>query len=135
MIVAPHIIEELEKIQQDILGDETLITKDPPIQNQLGEYVGGVQFERNDWIHGVKDTRCYTIGPSHQHSKSLVSPNACGKVMDEEMNDDHHLRHRLLKVMSFWTDILDLLININFSMVEWSGCLPWKSLHLNSFLL
>ncbi|KAF9455335.1 hypothetical protein BDZ94DRAFT_1327628 [Collybia nuda] len=97
MIVAPSVIQELEKIQADILGDTTLISKDRPFKNNNGVYVGGTHFERNDWIHGVKGTRCYTIGPSHQHSKSVVSPNACGKVMDEIMNDDHHLRHRLLK--------------------------------------
>lgn len=102
MIVSQHIITELEKIQRDILGEEDLITASPPIKNDQGEYIGGVQFERNDWVHGVKGTRCFTIGPSHQHSKSLVSPNACGKIMDDEMNDDHRLRYRLLKVFHYF---------------------------------
>lgn len=60
---------------------------------------GGILFERNDWIVAVKeDGRCYTIGPSHQHSRQLISPNAAGKIMDAEMNEDQKLRKDMMTV-------------------------------------
>lgn len=60
---------------------------------------GGILFERNGWIAPVKeDGRCYTIGPSHQHSRQLISPNAAGKIMDGKMNDDQKLRKDMMMV-------------------------------------
>jgi hypothetical protein len=94
------IIDNLRKIQEDIIGDKNLASPDRPVKQRDGSFIGGLGFERNKWVVGVKGTRCYTIGPSTQAWKSLVSPTAGGKVMDEKMNADQQLRFCMLKVDS-----------------------------------
>jgi hypothetical protein len=94
------IIDNLRKIQEEIIGNKNLAGPDRPIKQHDGSFTGGVGFERNDWIVGMKGTRCYTIGPSTQAWKTLVSPTASGKVMDEKMNTDQQLRFCMLKVCS-----------------------------------
>ena len=63
------------------------------VTRECGTKHGGrVLFEQNGWLAPVKeDGRCYMIGPSHQHSRQLISPNVAGKIMDGEMNDDQKL--------------------------------------------
>jgi hypothetical protein len=94
------VIDNLRKIQEEIIGNKNLAGPDRPVKQCDGSFTGGLGFERNDWIVGVKGTCCYTIGPSTQVWKTLVSPTASGKVMDEKMNADQQLRFRMLKVRS-----------------------------------
>lgn len=84
----------MEVIRNGIMGPKNEVTPD-----RGTKHGGGILFERNNWIVAVKeDGRCYTIGPSHQHSRQLVSPNAAGKIMEKEMNDDQKLRQKMIKV-------------------------------------
>lgn len=87
-------IERLAGIQNRIMGPLDEVTRERGTRHG-----GGIAFERNSCIVPVKDDgRCYTIGPSHQHSRQLVSPNAAGKIMADAMNDDQLLRKDMLKV-------------------------------------
>lgn len=88
--------QTLASIRDRIMGPHDLVTRD-----RGNKHGGGIHFERNKWIVAVKDDgRCYTIGPSHQHSRQLVSPIAAGKIMANEMNEDQLLRRDMLKVIS-----------------------------------
>ena len=55
------IIDNLRKIQEEIISNKNLAGPDRPIKQHDGSFTGGVGFERNDWIVGVKKTHCYTI--------------------------------------------------------------------------
>jgi hypothetical protein len=91
-------LEELRNIQGRIIGDHELATPEKPVKQSDGSYLGGTAFERDDQAEGVKGSRCFYLGPSHQHSTSIVSPNAGGKVCGEQMNANQQLRHDILKV-------------------------------------
>lgn len=82
-----------------ILGPDELVTSEPA-KKVDGVWVGASQFERNDDLVGVKGTRCYTVTPSRQVQRSLVSPTASGKIPDATRELPEHLviRQRLIKV-------------------------------------
>jgi hypothetical protein len=91
------LIDAMADIQACVLGPKELISSEAAV-NKDGEWVGGTQFERNDYVVGVKGARCYTLGQSHQISRRLISPNAAGKIMDDSMNSDQLLRQKMVKV-------------------------------------
>lgn len=90
-------MERLAEIRNRLMGPLDEVTRE-----RGTTHGGGIAFERNSCIVPVKDDgRCYTIGPSHQHSRQLVSPNAAGKIMADKMNNDQLLRKDMLKVRHF----------------------------------
>ena len=54
------VIDDLRKIQEEIIGDKNLAGPDRPVKYDR-TFTGGLEFERNDWIVGVMGTCCYTI--------------------------------------------------------------------------
>ncbi|RDB17038.1 hypothetical protein Hypma_002031 [Hypsizygus marmoreus] len=68
-------------VWQDILGPEDKIT------------LTSVQFKHDLGIIRVKNSWCYTMGPSHQHSNMIVSPTTATKLMNDELKlEEHYIR-------------------------------------------
>ena len=80
------------RVQKSIVGDKTLAKPGRPVK-EGGVWIGGTAWERCEGLNGVKGSRCYTLGPSHQCSRRLVSPTASAKVADHIL-DDHQVLHR-----------------------------------------
>jgi hypothetical protein len=62
----PSVLEEMTRVQRLIVGDEVLAKPGRPIKNSV--WIGGTTWERCNGLNGVKGSRCYTLGPSHQCS-------------------------------------------------------------------
>jgi hypothetical protein len=93
----PDLIDEFSRIQKALLGKEELI-KPTRAQKVNGQWEGGIEWERYDGLVGIKGSRCNTLGPSNQCSRSLVSPSASAKVMDFELDDHQKLQRDMIKV-------------------------------------
>ena len=97
-VVGPGVLYGMQENFKKILGDRDLRTSDRA--RVVGTHMsGGVAFERS--IHAVSvnamSPRCYTLGQSHQHSRSLVGPTMGAKVYGTE-SDHHALRRDIMKV-------------------------------------
>ncbi|RDB30971.1 hypothetical protein Hypma_000178 [Hypsizygus marmoreus] len=83
VLLSPELIAELLQVQQDILGPEDKIT------------LTSFQFKCDPGIVKVKNSWCYTMGPSHQHSNMIISPTAATKLMNDELElKEHHIRRQ-----------------------------------------
>ncbi|KAM6491413.1 hypothetical protein JOM56_013187, partial [Amanita muscaria] len=98
-VVTKEIIAQMKLAQEGLLGSKGQRTQSRPVKTN-GVYTGGVAFERNDQVEGIKGSRCYTNGPSFQFSKNLLSPVAACKVMAHEITEEHRLRKDTAKVNS-----------------------------------
>ena len=88
----PRVLEEMNRVRCSIVGDDALAKPGRPVKEN-GVWVGGTAWERCGGLNGVKGSRCYTLGPSHQCSRRLVSPTASAKVVDHTL-DEHQVLHR-----------------------------------------
>jgi hypothetical protein len=87
-----RLLEEMNRIRCSIVGDNALAKPGRPVKEN-GVWIGGTAWERCNGLNGVKGSRCYTLGPSHQCSRRLVSPTASAKVVDHTL-DQHQVLHR-----------------------------------------
>ncbi|KAF8055699.1 hypothetical protein FPV67DRAFT_1394420, partial [Lyophyllum atratum] len=85
-VLSPEMLADLKMVQEIVLGDRDSRTPDKPTRTRDG-YQGGVAYERQE-ITGVKDTRCYSVGPTHQRARNMTSPTASGKLPDGGMTED-----------------------------------------------
>jgi hypothetical protein len=88
----PRVLEDMNRVRCLIVGDNTLTKPGCPVKED-GVWVGGTAWEHCGGLNGVKGSRCYTLGPSHQCSRRLVSPTASAKVVDHTL-DEHQVLHR-----------------------------------------
>lgn len=95
--LSPQLIARLAEVQRDVLGPEHLVTTERAVKKH-GEWSGGIAFERVEELKGVKGTRCYTVGPSTQHARSLTSPVAGGKMPDAGLTPALKLRQNIVAV-------------------------------------
>lgn len=122
ILVPQETIDLMDEVQNDILGPEDARGPKRPVLER-GTFQGGVQFERNKTIKGVKDTRCYTIAQSFQFSRNLVSPVAAGKVMENELDDNHVLRKKITQVCGTRrrSSCFSISAFLGFN-IYWHGC-------------
>ncbi|KAG6848987.1 hypothetical protein H0H93_012214 [Arthromyces matolae] len=94
------LVPQIMALNQDILGPAHLRTPNAP-QKVGQEFLGGTKFERSG-VEPVKPgTRCYTLGPTHQHPRNLTSPTSAGKVeSDGTISDDVKLRQKIIKTVA-----------------------------------
>ncbi|KAF8220256.1 hypothetical protein L208DRAFT_1334920, partial [Tricholoma matsutake] len=83
-----------------IVGDEAFAKLGRPVKEN-GVWIGGTTWERCNGLSGVKGSRCYTLGPSHQCSRRLVSPTASAKVADHTL-DEHQELHCDIVKLAWW---------------------------------
>jgi hypothetical protein len=88
----PSVLEEMNWVQHSIVGDEALTKPGHPVKEN-SVWIGGTTWECCNGLNGVKGSRCYTLEPSHQCSRQLVSPTASAKVADHTL-DEHQVLHR-----------------------------------------
>lgn len=93
----PSVLEEMIRVQHSIVGDEALAKPGRPVKEN-GVWIGGTAWERCNGLNGVKGSRCYTLGPSHQCSRRLVSPTASAKVADHTLDEHQELHRDIVKV-------------------------------------
>ncbi|KAG6818368.1 hypothetical protein H0H93_005528 [Arthromyces matolae] len=86
------LVLEIMSLNQQILGPPHLCTPDAPHKVRK-EFIGGTHFECSGAEPVMPNTRCYTLGPTHQHSRNLTSPTSARKVeSDGTISDDVKLR-------------------------------------------
>ncbi|KAG6818809.1 hypothetical protein H0H93_001443 [Arthromyces matolae] len=86
------LVPEIMSLNQQILGLPHLRTPDAPHKVRK-EFIGGTHFECSGAEPVKPNTRCYTLGPTHQHPQNLMSATSAGKVeSDGTISDDVKLR-------------------------------------------
>lgn len=84
-------------MRDKILGPANLMSLGPPTVDDDGSPIGGTYFERLGQ-RGVKETRCYSLTQTHQHSRALVGPTAGGKVYDFDLTENELIRQDTVRV-------------------------------------
>ena len=96
---------------QEALGDQAERSLQSPqyipaCRDHPESWVGGVEFERSTRaIPIVKDSRCYTVGLSHQCPRKLTSPVAAAKMypqQGENMDSNQYNRYAIAKVSCYY---------------------------------
>ena len=98
LVLPEDLFKALQDVQQMVLGPKELRTPGRSVLNNDGKWAGGTFWERYHGLVGVKGTRCYTLGPSCQRSRNLVSPTAAAKVMETDLDEHQKLRRDMIEV-------------------------------------
>ncbi|KAL0060145.1 hypothetical protein AAF712_013071 [Marasmius tenuissimus] len=88
---------DLTRIRDALLGPSSLRRSGKPTKADDGSMVGGIAFERNDYINGLSKSRCYPLGIMRQRAKNVAGPAADNRVNRGD-EAGRELRGELLKV-------------------------------------
>ncbi|KIJ98238.1 hypothetical protein K443DRAFT_628290, partial [Laccaria amethystina LaAM-08-1] len=89
-------IKAFDDLQTDLIGPEEEATLDLPMRDENRVLRGGTWFERTGAV-GINGTRCYPMGSTTQHSRTMWSPHCFGKVL-EFMDEQLRFRKRFVKL-------------------------------------
>ncbi|KAL0070376.1 hypothetical protein AAF712_002567 [Marasmius tenuissimus] len=88
----------LIEVRDEILGPRELRLPGKP-QKSNGEWVGGIAFERNNYLLGIDGSRCYSVGLTHQRTPNAVHPAAENRVSKGD-EPGRELRGKLVRIIS-----------------------------------
>jgi hypothetical protein len=98
---SPQTRAKMSSVVKEIIGDPRKCKLESAEQNAVGEYVGGVHFERHDRAVPLKGTkRAYTLGPSHERVPKTSAPHAQAKMFHGEWDEHLKLQRDIIEVFA-----------------------------------
>lgn len=95
-IMSEELIQALNDLQAQLIGPPDECTPSKPQKDKGGNLKGGTWFERTGAV-GINGSRCYPMGSTIQHSRTMWSPHWFGKVLTD-MDKQLEYRQKYVKV-------------------------------------